>query len=392
MDVLRGFALFGVFGANLMIFSGLIFLPDGARAAFSSGPDRIVAFLELFLVENKFMGLFSFLFGISFWLFLERVGARGAPATRLFHRRIGWLFVIGAIHGWVLWCFDILRFYALWAVLLPLFARVPVRRLLPLALSLSIVAPAVIAGVQAVTRASPAHDASLDLTTLAAFSTGTFREALAANWRYDWDLTLSLGQLAYQVAIFGRLLLGLCAVRGLDLAEPARHRTLVVRVLVAGILVGVPGNLVLALEGSAGPAGPLLSSLRRLLVEAGFLGFTLAFAAGLSLLFLVPRARRAVLWLAPLGQMALTAYLAQTLFGIWLFYGYPPGPHLMTRLGPGWLAVLWVTGYAAQILLARAWMRSFRFGPMEWIWRSLTWLELQPILRGTVSAQAPGRP
>lgn len=116
-------------------------------------------------------------------------------------------------------------------------------------------------------------------------------------------------------------------------------------------------------------------------MEAGLLGFTLAFAAGLALLFLDARFRPALLRLAPLGQMALTAYLGQTLLGIWLFYGYPPGPHLMGRVGPGWLALLWILGYAAQVLLAQAWMRRFRFGPMEWLWRSVTYLQLQPIRR-----------
>jgi len=82
--VLRGFALFGVYGANLMIFSGLELLPESGSALFSSGADRTVRFLEAFLVENKFMGLFSFLFGVSFWLFLGRVRGRGVAWMRRF--------------------------------------------------------------------------------------------------------------------------------------------------------------------------------------------------------------------------------------------------------------------------------------------------------------------
>jgi uncharacterized protein len=108
-----------VFWANLLIFSGISYMSNQQRASlFSSRLDSFAYFLERFFVENKFMGLFSFLFGISFWLFLSRVRSRGAPATTLFYRTILWLFVIGAVHGWLFWCFDILRFYALWAVLL----------------------------------------------------------------------------------------------------------------------------------------------------------------------------------------------------------------------------------------------------------------------------------
>ena len=149
IDSLRGFALFGVFWANLLIFSGIGYMTDRQRGSlFTSRLDSIALFLERFFIENKFMGLFSFLFGISFWLFLSRVRARGGSATSLFYRRIFWLFIIGAAHGWLLWCFDVLRFYALWAVLLPLFVRTAPRRLLSIALITSILIPALVAGLR----------------------------------------------------------------------------------------------------------------------------------------------------------------------------------------------------------------------------------------------------
>jgi len=381
VDVLRGFALFGVYGANLMIFSGLELLPESGSALFSSGADRTVRFLEAFLVENKFMGLFSFLFGVSFWLFLGRVRGRGVPPTRLFYRRIGWLFVFGGVHGWLLWAFDILRFYALWAVFLPFLARVRLRALLALAFFLCVLAPAVVAGIRVAIHAGAGHDGGLDAATLQAFAHGTYLQTLAANWRFDWALTLSIGQLGYQLAMFGRLVLGLWVARALDLERPGRHRALLVRVLVVGLLVGVPGNLVFALEAWSGAKPPWAVFLRKLLVEGGHLGFTLAFAAGLSLFFLRPRSRALLAHLAPPGQMALSVYLLQTVLGIWLFYGFPHGPQLMARVGPGWLGVLWLVGFVLQVALAGAWMRRFRFGPMEWLWRTLTWGELQPLIR-----------
>ena len=146
-----------------MIFSGFTYLTEEQKASVSSTAlDKIVYVLEQFFVENKFIGLFSVLFGISFWLFLDRARARGAPATRLFYRRIGWLFVFGALHGWLLWCFDVLRFYALWALLLPLFVRMPVRRLGAIAVSTAVLVPAAISGVRGLlprpTDAGPAFD------------------------------------------------------------------------------------------------------------------------------------------------------------------------------------------------------------------------------------------
>src|SRR5262249_41242133 len=156
----------------------------------------------------KFMGLFSILFGISFWLFLSRARERGGSPVRLFYRRIFWLLVIGCAHGWLLWCFDILRFYALFAIFLPLFVRTPPRRLLGYALTLAVLVPALMSGVEA-WRAIPDDPGNYDAMVLEAFSRGAYPEFLAANWRYDWYLTLSVSQVGYQVAIFGRLLFGL---------------------------------------------------------------------------------------------------------------------------------------------------------------------------------------
>ncbi|MFN8547358.1 MAG: DUF418 domain-containing protein [Candidatus Eisenbacteria bacterium] len=383
IDALRGFALFGVFWANLLIFSGLGYMGDEQRTAlFGAHHDSIAYFLERFFIENKFMGLFSFLFGISFWLFLGRVRARGASPIVLFYRRIFWLFVIGAVHGWLFWCFDILRFYALWALLLPLFARMAPRRLLGAALVAGVLLPALVSGAN-VWLTHPVGDApDYDAMALAAFSHGSFREVLEVNWRYDWYLTLDISQIAYQVAVFGRILLGLCAARSLDLANLESQRSLLRRILVAGGAVGLIGSTIFAahLLASDPPRAPLVM-LRRLLVEGGQLGLSLAYASLLGLGYLAPRSRRLVRALAPIGQMALTWYLLQTAFGIFLFYGFAHGPALLGQVGPAALATLCLVGFAVQLLLAHAWMRRFRYGPAEWCWRSLTYWKVQPLAR-----------
>ena len=390
VDALRGFALFGVFWANLLIFSGIEYMSAAQRtAAFPSRPDAFAYGFERFFIENKFMGLFSTLFGISFWLFLSRARARGGSATRLFYRRIFWLFAIGLAHGWLLWAFDILRFYALWAVLLPLFVAAPPRRLLRAALAASVLVPALVAALGAA-MPPPGAGPDMDAIALAAFSHGSYRDVLAANWRYDWYLTLSIDQIDYQVAIFGRLLLGLWIARTLDLGDLARHRVLLRRVLLVGGLSGVAGSTVFAGSLFAGRSGPLLAFARHLVVEGGQLGLTLAYAAALGLAYLGARGS-AIRFLAPLGRMALTWYLFQTVFGIWLFYGFPRGPGLMGRVGPASLTALCLVGYPAQVLLARAWLARFRFGPAEWLWRCLTYGKMQPF-RAARGALEPGAP
>jgi uncharacterized protein len=137
------------------------------------------------------------------------------------------------------------------------------------------------------------------------------------------------------------------------------------------------------------PPDPWQTFGRRLLFEGGQLGLTLAYASAVALAFLAPRGKRLVRLLAPMGQMALTWYLLQTLFAIWLFYGFPHGPALMGKVGPAPLAAVAVVGYVVQVMLARAWMRRFRLGPAEWFWRSLTYGKVQPL---RLPASASGEP
>ena len=167
------------------------------------------------------MGLFSFLFGASFWFFLDRAARRGAAGRVLFYRRLGWLFIFGAVHGWLLWCFDILRFYALWGLLLPWFLAAPRKFLLALAACCAILLPALIDGGLAL-QWLPEQVNAPDALALHTFATGTYAQVLRVNWLYDWFLTLSWGQAAYQIALFGRMLLGLYAARTLMLTEPER--------------------------------------------------------------------------------------------------------------------------------------------------------------------------
>lgn len=384
VDALRGFALLGVFAANLLVFSGYAdFMTETQQASMpTSSTDRVVHFVELLFVENKFMGLFSFLFGVSFWLFLERANARGTNGISLFYRRLGWLFVIGAIHGWLLWCFDILRFYALWGLLLPLFMRASHKKLLSFALFFAVLAPALIRGFLSLLGGPTASDPAIRALALQTFSSGSYVEVLRVNWLYDWYLTLSVGQIAYQLGVLGRLLLGLYAARTLIFTDLKSRNVLLRTLVIGGTIIGIAGNVVIAgqfLDSAAAQGGFFFPFVRRLIAELGYLGLTLAYASSLALLFQTSRGKQYLMFLAPVGRMALTCYLLQTMFALWLFYGFMPGPGLMGRIGPTWIVVIWLVGYTLQVWLASAWLHHFRFGPAEWLWRSLTYWKVQPL-------------
>jgi uncharacterized protein len=388
VDALRGFALLGILGLNLSLFWGNDFLSDEQRASLPlAGVSAVFGALLRLLVENKFLGLFAFLFGISFSLQLRSAEARGADGGPTFRRRVFWLFAFGAAHGWLLWWGDVLRFYALWGLLLPVFVGRRERTVLAAGVFFSVVAPALVVllrhGAPSIGSAGP----DLSESVLSAFSRGSYREMLAMNWAFDWQLSGSIGQAGYQLAILGRLLLGVWAGRTGLFHDLDRSRGRLERMLVLGLVTGVVGSLSFAAglgrRVAESSSAVVLAPLVRVLDEAGFLGLTLAYACGLALFYRTPAGKRRLARLAPVGRMALTNYLVQTLVGLWLFYGFMPGPHLMAKVGLVVILPAWIVVYALQVTASERWLRHFRFGPAEWLWRSLTYWSVLPIRRAS---------
>ena len=391
LDVLRGFALTGVCAANLFIFSGLSYMTEAQRASLPTAAfDRVATMFELVFIETKFMGLFAMLFGASFWLFLDRANARGLRGSRLFYRRLAWLFVIGAIHGWLFWCFDILRFYALWGLLLPVCLMASQRTVLRLALACSVLVPAIVAGCRSAWFMSQGDGGALDAMALQAFARGTYVEMLRVNWIYDWFLTLSVSQISYQVAVFGRMVLGLYVMRAGIPRALSTHAALFRRTAIAGGLVGVTANIATATHIVVPVAGGFtMAFVASFIEETGYLALSTAYASALALLFQSLRWMPVLRRFASIGQMALTWYLTQTLVAVWFFYGFMPGPRLMGRVGGFSLLVICALWFAIQALLASVWLRRYRYGPMEWVWRSLTYWQVQPFRRFDLRESRP---
>ena len=375
LDAARGFALAGVLFANLPLFAGHPYMTEAQLAALPTAAlDGIAHAVMQLLVEDKFMGLFALLFGIGAALQLGRARARGAGGVRLHRRRMAWLFAIGSVHGWLFWSFDILRFYALWGLLLPLFDRLRQRALLAWGLILGVAVPAAWRGVvAALASAAPPSPVEGRQGPLEAFAAGDYLEALAANWAFDWQLTLSPTQGAYQAGVLGRMLLGLWLGRRLlERGLPARSSLR--RVMAWTLPVGLAGGLVYA--GLLGP--PPGTAWRPLPVEIGALALTLCYLAAVLLVWQSRAGGRALGLLVPVGRMSLSNYLLQTAFGLWLFYGFLPGPGLMGTLGAAALVPIWAAVFGAQVAFSHLWLRRFAFGPAEWLWRSLAYGRPQP--------------
>ncbi|OJH42812.1 DUF418 domain-containing protein [Cystobacter ferrugineus] len=406
MDVLRGFALCGVFVSNSFSwFSGRALLPRDQVQALSASPlEAVVTALYYFFVNQKFVVLFSFLFGLGFSIQLARAEARGVPIVPLYSRRLLVLLGIGVTHMFALWVGDVLSTYALVGFALLLFRRSSDRTVLTWALmliagvpllvsALQHFAPLLMHGTQAAAeamKASEEQEAQARARLLDGLSSGSVWTSQTANAHFIVFVLPQLKRLIWMCTILGRFLLGLLAGRYLLLQDVERHRVWHQRLLLWGGAVGMLGNgawLVaqrLRLAGLVDPAKDHWMLVLPPLQELGFVGLAAVYVAAFALLFQRERWRKVLEVLAPVGRMALTNYLLQTVVSLCIYDGWGLG--LVGRMPPSRCVALTLVIFALQVHFSQWWLSRFRFGPAEWLWRSLTYGRAQPMRREPRSA------
>lgn len=397
LDVLRGFALFGVLVANLVwvaTFEGVT--RDQMEALPTAAIDQVTRYFLSFFIEWKFYTLFSFLFGLGFSVQMSRAAERGGDATRTYLRRLTVLLAIGLAHTFLLWYGDILNIYALLGYLLFFCRGLSTRTLLILSAMLILLpqtllrvlphlagGPEMSAAARAVEQAAEeAEEKALRTHRFQVYTYGTYPQVVTEHVAFvfsDW-----LFQLYFNSAVFGKFLLGLVAGRLRLFHHPQQHPQFFRRLLVWGLVVGVLGNTIHVLHGWLTDNDILPDSSPVLLATAwiadlGLVALAAFYAAAIALLLRNPRWRSRLMLLAPLGRMALTNYLTHSLIYAFLFYGYGIGLGLLGKIGATACVLLGIVVYTLQILFSRWWLSRFAFGPMEWLWRSLTYGKLQPM-------------
>jgi uncharacterized protein len=383
LDALRGLSLLGVALVNLL--SDFRVSLAEHILTFHTHPgavDRAADVLVAALVEFKAFALFSLLFGVGLAVFADRAAARGVTGARFLVRRLLVLLAFGLCHLLLVWNGDILTLYAVCGLLL-----VPCLRLPAVGLAAAGVAAAALSFL--VPWQFPSEETLRGLAAEAArvYRDGDFGEVLAFHWRETGSLIVPL-LIASLPKTWGLMALGAAAWRAGVVREPGRHRNLFWAVALAG---GLVGGLATALSVYAASAGQPPAAPGPILDVESTLPLALAYAAGLLLLLRSPVVARAAAPFAAAGQMALTNYLTQSVAFSLIFYGYGLG--LSGRLGPAAAAGVGLALYAGQVVVSWAWLRRYRFGPVEWAWRSLTYGRRQPMRRGPArrgSESGPG--
>jgi uncharacterized protein len=386
IDVVRGFALFGVLLANLVWWTQDSPLSDQQKAALPTAAiDHVVRLLVGLFVDGKFYTLFSFLFGLGFAIQLERAARKGVDAVAIYRRRLLVLLAIGLVHNFLVWAGDILHMYALLGLLLLAVRRWSSSTLVVVGLVLAVLVPAVFRTLGAVLMSESEEKAieeAARLEHLAALTGGGPLDVVVYNATNYVTFYTSWFFLPFLTSIVGRFLIGLLAGKERWFEEPGRHLALFRGLWRWGLVLGVLGQGLNAADEEKLLPKDLLPDwvyepVVALASQVGLIGLAAAYLAWIVLAMRRPRGRRALAWLAPVGRMALTNYLTHSLVFLLVFYDF--GLDLTAKVGASFCLGLALVLFATQAVASRWWLRRFHFGPAEWVWRSLTYRRRQPM-------------
>ena len=422
LDATRGIAVLGILIMNVTGFGLPMAYDDPTNWGGSAGADLAVWSIAALFFEGTMRGLFTLLFGAGALLFLQRHAARnpGLLPADLYFRRTMWLIVFGLVNGYLLlWPGDILYYYGVVGLLLFVFRNVAPRKLVVAAAIIMVLQTAVTfaewygyrEASNAAAAAQEARAAGKVLTenqdkAIETFATTneefkpsqedlgkmvrsvrkSYLSALGLvaqeSWHYETTFFFRHGLLE----CLGMMLLGMALLK-YGVLTGAASRRVYANMMLAGYAVGLIVNLFetsnlvraqFAVESLV--ASYLTYDLGRIPMTLGHLGL-------IGLLYQAPALSGAMRRLAATGQMALTNYLSQSVICMFVFTG--AGLALYGQLDRHELYYVVVAIWIVQLIWSRLWLRRFRFGPAEWLWRSLTYWKWQPLRHAQVTAPLP---
>lgn len=389
LDILRGIAVMGILIMNIQSYS-MISAAYMNPTAYGdlTGLNKLVWVLSDIFANMKFWSIFSILFGAGIVLFTSKVEEKGVKSAALHYRRSFWLLVIGLIHAYLFWHGDILVTYALCALFIYLFRKLSSKKLLITGLILFIVPftlylffgwsmrfwpEEAINGQMAWWQ--PAQEViSKEIATYK----GTFFEQMSHRIPYS---------LMFQTFIFliyagwraaGLMLIGMALFKW-DFLTARRSNRLYFIVLLCGFAIGFP--LIIYGQSRNFAEGWRLTYSMFIGSQFNYCGSLFVALGYISVIMLAAKAsalKKILKPFAAVGRTAFSNYLGQTLICTTLFYGH--GFALFGDVERRTQILIVFAIWVVQLIVSPLWLRFFRFGPFEWLWRSLTYMKLQPFL------------
>lgn len=397
MDVLRGFAILGIFLANLAGFSWYSENIKTASPYFVPDWDHKMLFLQHMFVEGKFYTIFSLLFGWGLALQIKRAADKGINALPTVRRRLFFMLILGAIHL-LLWSGDIVFFYAMLGFVLLPFRKLSNKTLLILG-GILILSPIALYAAKAHWQwlNAPAmfmYDTASKVDAKLLNSSFTSDDAIAtylsqASWWEALKANLSGFFFRYGYLFFvsriskvlGIFLIGFALGRSGFYKNIAQHKKTLYWMIAAGLVIGLPANYYLAkymLNHGADYWQLKTNGLYQTIFYAiGVVPLSFMYVAIFMLAYQSARTKKLLSIFAPVGKMAFSNYIFQTLVGSFVFLG--AGLGYIQKVGPVYYILFGIMIFILQVILSRIWLHYFNYGPLEWLWRSGTYKKWQPM-------------
>lgn len=397
MDVLRGFAILGIFIANL---NGFSWYREGLPAAspyLLPQADRSMSFLHHLFIEGKFYSIFSLLFGWGIALQFKRAAANGINALPTVRRRLFFMLLLGAVHL-LIWPGDIVFFYGLLAfLLLPL--RKFSNKVLLITGAVLILSPILLYWLKMTwpvlnypSKLLIDTGIKVDGAIMNIKSEEEFLNVMkTGNWLDQLKMNISGFFFRYQYLIFvsrvpkvlGMFLIGYVIGRSDFYKNIEQHRKLVYTIIVAGLLIGLPANFFLAKQMQDHMRDYFELKMngwyQTIAYALGVVPLALAYVGIFMLLFKTTTGKKTMSLVAPAGKMAFSNYIMQSLIGNFVFLG--AGLGYMWKVGPVYYTIFGAFVFIGQVIISSIWLRFFNYGPVEWLWRSATYKKWQPLLK-----------
>jgi uncharacterized protein len=404
LDALRGFAILGIFIANLWGFTWYaMYTPEQKAAMLFGSFDPTMEFLQSMFVEGKFYSIFSMLFGIGFALYLKK-GDADKSVLGTFRKRLAILLLIGFVHL-LIWSGDIVSFYALLGFALIPFRKLPDKILLIIA-GICILSPIaryalMMSNPSIFNWSAPIKNIGLKMDSHLGINSDADYYRVASG-KDAWTMLRAnvngiffrYGTLIFQsreFKVFGMFLVGLVIGRSQFLKKLGHQKKLLWALVIAGIFIGLPANYIMArlsekkLYEALTPTG----LYQTIAYAFGVVPLALAYASAIALIYLQSRGRKILMVIAPAGKMALTNYIGQSLIGTLLFTQLGLG---IRGVGPTSWTLLALVIISLQVIISTIWLKYFHYGPLEWLWRSATYNKWQPLRKNSVAIAIPAVP
>ncbi|MGM0971730.1 MAG: DUF418 domain-containing protein [Bacillota bacterium] len=377
LDIMRGFAILGIFLVNMLSFHSPYLYIDPFEWWDSPADKGTYAFIDIF-VQASFYPLFSMLFGYGLVILRERAMAKGLGFGGMAARRFSLLLLIGIIHAFLIWHGDILINYAIFGFIFLLFVKMSGKNMLLTGVLLYIIPNLLfVLLLFATVLFVPPEDLSIydqeaALASLQAYQNGSFSEITVQRIQ-DWSGVNNLASLPIMLAsIFPLFLIGGGAAKLRWLEEPEKNRAFLMKIMLVSLAAGLLfKSLPYLTESSLGLdymqdifGGPLLA---------------IAYGLGIAVMMKNSQGPGFLLPLSYVGKLSLSNYLFQSIISTFIFYSYGLG--FYGKVSAFWGTLLVIFIFAFQVIISRFWLARYYYGPVEWLWRSFTYLKIPNLKR-----------